>query len=461
MNITRFFKILAIFKTPLDLYYLFFGLFCILLILSFDSDLYFSIIQLIISIAHLINAKIKILPSNDYINLLFNVLLVLTFSLKSKIQILDGIFLAFLQNLHLQKYKWKEWAMISQCILSVGLYVLNEKHKFKVDLFLGCFIIFFMFLIVNNHTDKSKQCKRLFKIKSSFFGIQKKKDNLEQKEKYHILDIISDSLIFVNTNTRTIYYLNQNALNIFSPCIPSTIADLPSWPLFPDCSSSTMTNSFFLLPSILDQCSVHPSKFKACYLSNYYEVSIHRISSSISVIRIINTSNQIQNNSSNLKMLSYVSHEFRTPLNCINTMLDALIRKAPENLQEPYIIPARDSLAYLLALVNDFLDMSQMMAGKFSLSFSEFKLKHIMKNVIKLMSLQAELKGIKLIYEQLGEIPEEIYSDPARLRQVLINLMSNAMKYTSKGWIKVNNYIVFLFIFCFFFFLLFSLFIFN
>ena len=161
----------------------------------------------------------------------------------------------------------------------------------------------------------------------------------------------------------------------------------------------------------------------------------------------MNTPNISNNNSGNLKMLSYVSHEFRTPLNCINTMLDALIRKAPENLQEAFIIPARDSLAYLLALVNDFLDMSQMMAGKFSLSFSEFKLKHVTKNVIKLMSLQAELKGIKLIYEQSGEIPEEIYSDPARLRQVLINLMSNAMKYTSQGWIKVNSYILFFFYF--------------
>ena len=442
MNFTHSLKNFALSTPSLVFFYFFFSLFCILFVISSHSEFYIIIVRLIISLLYLINEKTKILPSNDYMNLFFNVPIVLTFTLKKEMEIFEGICLALLQNLHLKEYKWKGWATVSQSILSVGLYKLREKDEFQVDHFLGCLLTFFMFLTINNHVEKINKCepnKKLFKLKSSFFGIRRKKEKLEEIEKINILDLISDSLIFFNTNTRCIYHLNQKALNIFFPSIPSTISDLPSWPLIYNVSSTTMINSTFFLPSILDQAFIFPSKYKTCNLSNYYEVSVHKISPSMSVIRMVSVSNQNPVSSNNLKMLSYVSHEFRTPLNCINTMLDALIRKAPEDLQEAFIIPARDSLAYLLALVNDFLDMSQMMAGKFSLSFSEFKLKQVTKNVIKLMSLQAELKGIELLYEEKGEIPDEIYSDPARLRQVLINLMSNAMKYTSKGWIKVNS----------------------
>ena len=168
-----------------------------------------------------------------------------------------------------------------------------------------------------------------------------------------------------------------------------------------------------------------------------YKIVIHKISDQNSLCLMERMTNVA--NSNNLKMISYIAHEFRTPLNCINTMLDALAKKAPQILKDAFIVPARDSLACLLALVNDLLDMSQMMAGKFSLALCEFKIKQVTKNVIKLMSLQAELKEIQILYEDSGDIPDEIYSDPARLRQVLINLISNAMKYTSQGWIKVTK----------------------
>jgi signal transduction histidine kinase len=243
----------------------------------------------------------------------------------------------------------------------------------------------------------------------------------------------------LDPKTRTINHLNKNAIDLLSPSKPAKVDELPPWPLLPvEKSSKSLSITNISLPEILDLTSIFPSKYKSYHLSNNYEISVHNFSSSFSLIIISKVHHQIQDNSNNLKMLSYVSHEFRTPLNCINTMLDALTKKAPEYLLETYIIPARDSLGYLLALVNDFLDMSQMIAGKFSLAFSEFKLRNLTKNVMKLMHLQAELKGISLLYEESKEIPEEVCSDPARLRQVLINLMSNAMKYTNEGSIKVH-----------------------
>ena len=364
------------------------------------------------------------LPSIEFFDFIFNLGILSTFVFQSSLKTNQVIVLSFLQIFYSLQYRWKGWAFIAQFILIFRLFQLEGKNDFDGINFITYFIIFFMFtgLLKNEKSVEQnlKQNNIFEKISRMFYNDSRKIKTKKDQQNFDVLDYISDALVFFDPKSGRINKLNSKAKALYSSCIPSTINEIPFWPLFSSASQATTS-------SILEN--------QTTISSVPYNVSLHNVSPSLSIL--IMESTIYKQNANNLKMLSYVAHEFRSPLNCINTMLEALIKIAPENMRESYILPARDSLQYLLALVNDLLDMSQMMAGKFSLSLSEFKLRHITKNVVALMSLQAELKGINVIYEESEDIPTEIYSDPSRLRQAMINLVSNAMKYTSQGWIKV------------------------
>lgn len=419
-----FFKLFALYPSCFTILHLTIILMSLINLYEIWGDIILNILNIAVSLMRLLNRKVKILPSREFFDFLFNVTIVSAFIFQKSIKINQVIVLSFLQFFYSLKYRWKGWAFIAQFIMIIKLFYLEGKNEFEWLNFITYLVIFFMFtglLKIEKSDDQNFKRKSYFeKISKLFYNSSRKVKKEIDQQKSDFLDYISDALVFFNPKSGRIIKLNSKAKTLYSAHIPLTINELPFWPLFSSPSEPTSSTI------IENQTTIS---------SVPYNVSLHNISSSLSILVIGSTI--CTHNSNNLKMLSYVAHEFRSPLNCINTMLDALIKIAPENMRESYILPARDSLECLLVLVNDLLDMSQMMAGKFSLSLSDFKLRQVTKNVVALMCLQAELKGIKVIYEEIGDVPTEINSDPARLRQVMINLMSNAMKYTSHGWIKV------------------------
>jgi len=124
-------------------------------------------------------------------------------------------------------------------------------------------------------------------------------------------------------------------------------------------------------------------------------------------------------------MLASVSHELRTPLNCIVTMLDMMEKFITDDLKDDYLQPAADSAKLLLSLINDILDFSQSKAKSLRLNFCFFNLKQHLTDIIKLMSLQAKGKGLELNLYYDERVPFKIYSDPNRVRQIVINLIGN------------------------------------
>lgn len=130
---------------------------------------------------------------------------------------------------------------------------------------------------------------------------------------------------------------------------------------------------------------------------------------------------------------STVSHEVRTPLNGVIGMLELLKEMELAKNQQEYVEVAWRSAHSLLQLINDILDFSKMEAGKLILEETNFDFRELIEEVIELFSKQAQQKGLELGYLMDANVPEGLKCDAMRLRQVLTNLMGNALKFTENG----------------------------
>ncbi|CAD8113432.1 unnamed protein product [Paramecium sonneborni] len=142
-------------------------------------------------------------------------------------------------------------------------------------------------------------------------------------------------------------------------------------------------------------------------------------------------------------IISFVSHEYRTPLNSIIQFISALQEEKDVNLQSKYLKIALSNCKYLLNLSNDLLDFAQLKAGKFSISPIEMDLQKLIEECLELFRLEASLKKIKLSLIYRKSAPRLLNNDPNRIRQIIINLLGNAFKFTLQGQIeiRVSNYL--------------------
>lgn len=163
-----------------------------------------------------------------------------------------------------------------------------------------------------------------------------------------------------------------------------------------------------------------------------------------------------QTNSNYSRAISFVAHEFRTPLNCIVSMLQTLDQQIDPKLSSSFIVPAIISSKFLLNLVSDLLDIAQIEAEKFKLVHIDFDLKFLMQDTLQIVVFQAMKRGLELKINFDNAI-KRFKSDPNRIRQILINLLGklyifnrstlilnlnillgNAIKYTTKGSITLS-----------------------
>ncbi|CAG9335882.1 unnamed protein product [Blepharisma stoltei] len=155
---------------------------------------------------------------------------------------------------------------------------------------------------------------------------------------------------------------------------------------------------------------------------------------------IINLEQSISDNKLKNVLLRSVSHELRTPINAIISMSESLKTEPEvsgnESFKEKLAIVFVSS-KLLLSLVNDLLDYSRILAGAFSIQKSKCLLRSIVYDSVNLVKIQAEKKGLKILTRIDSNLPAYIYTDPLRLSQMLLNLLSNALKFTLKGWIEV------------------------
>ena len=133
------------------------------------------------------------------------------------------------------------------------------------------------------------------------------------------------------------------------------------------------------------------------------------------------------------RFVAIVSHEIRTPLNALLATLAVLHDAGLSPAQQALLDMARQSGDALIGLINDILEMSRMEAGQLTLRPSVFGLRLLLDGVLEIFRHQAAERGITLALAAAPDLPEELYADPGRLRQVLINLVSNAVKFGQPG----------------------------
>ena len=138
------------------------------------------------------------------------------------------------------------------------------------------------------------------------------------------------------------------------------------------------------------------------------------------------------------EFLASMSHEIRTPMNAIMGISDLLAKTALSPEQDKYVQIFRRAGDNLLNLINDILDLSKVEASQLELERTEFSLNDLLEKVTEMVAVRAHEKGLALVFDIAPDVPTDLVGDPTRLRQVLLNLLGNAIKFTESGEVSLR-----------------------
>jgi PAS domain S-box-containing protein len=136
--------------------------------------------------------------------------------------------------------------------------------------------------------------------------------------------------------------------------------------------------------------------------------------------------------------LANVSHEIRTPMNAVIGMAELLLDTPLRGVQREYVGALKESAESLLGLIGDLLDFARIEAGRLELAATPFDVRDLLGDTLRTLGVRAHQKGLELVSRIAPQVPPRVAGDPARLRQVIVNLVGNAIKFTRRGEVLVE-----------------------
>ena len=136
--------------------------------------------------------------------------------------------------------------------------------------------------------------------------------------------------------------------------------------------------------------------------------------------------------------LAVISHEIRTPINAIMGMNETILRDSKEKVIKEYATETKTAAESLLSLVNDILDITKLEESKLKIIEVKYNLPYLITDIYNLIKFRAETKQLKLVLDIDENLPTEVYGDDVRLKQIIVNLLTNAVKYTPAGTVTLS-----------------------
>ncbi|NMF90345.1 PAS domain-containing hybrid sensor histidine kinase/response regulator [Aromatoleum petrolei] len=136
--------------------------------------------------------------------------------------------------------------------------------------------------------------------------------------------------------------------------------------------------------------------------------------------------------------LANMSHEIRTPMNAVVGMTELALDTPLDDVQRGYLETVKSSADALLTIIDDVLDLSKIEAGRLELESVVFSLRNVLGDIMRGLAVSAHRKGLEVLLDVAPDVPDRLYGDPTRLRQVLSNLVGNAIKFTERGEVAVE-----------------------
>lgn len=190
---------------------------------------------------------------------------------------------------------------------------------------------------------------------------------------------------------------------------------------------------FFIIP----RCFIYLAFMVAC--SSLYNI----VSGSLEKARLTAELEKAKEaaesaNRAKSQFLAKMSHEIRTPVNAVMGMNEMIIRESSEDNIKSYAMDAKNSSVQLLGIINDILDSAKIESGKMEIVPVKYEICSMLNDLYNMINVRATQKNLKLIFDIDSKLPSKYFGDDKRLKQILVNLLTNAVKYTEKGTVTLK-----------------------